>query len=225
MCCSESQTKFWSFLLLGSIGALVAAVFVIGAAIGTYNEELKKANPDKDGLKATNDNVIALVTLVVSLGCAFCTYQANDCIGLLLGIATAILCILQAIAFSLYMGVFTLVSAACVALASSCANKCTAEACSAQGTGSVQTSSTGGKFWKFDVPQKLDQQSLYTTSSIVCYTAEQTVAMEGACDKLHLITTMLYVCFVALILATTSSISCAHICRVRKKSGGDDKDG
>ena len=43
---------------------------------------------------ASTDPVMSLVTLVCSLGCAFCTYQGNDCIGLLLGISTAIFCIM-----------------------------------------------------------------------------------------------------------------------------------
>ena len=222
MCCSESQTKFWSFLLLGSIGALVAAVFVIGAAIGTYNTDSKKADSSKKDMAST-DPVMSLVTLVVSLGCAFCTYQGNDCIGLLLGISTAIFCIIQSVAFALYSVGMTLVSAFCVGFAASCANKCTAEACSEQGTGSVQTASDKSKYWKFDTSS--NSTGGYKMN-IVCYTAEQTVAMEGACNKLQLITTMFYVCFVALILGAVSSISCAHICRVRKNSGGgDDKDG
>ena len=44
------------------------------------------------------------MTLVASLGCAFCTYTGRfNCIGLLLGIATAILCIMYANAALLAM--------------------------------------------------------------------------------------------------------------------------
>jgi len=277
MCCSESQTKFWSFLLLGSIGALVAAVFVISASIGAFNTENASANSNQqaqqydcmetnscksnkqDQMKETNDGMYALATLVASLGCAFCCYTGKqNCIGLLLGIATAILCIIQAIVFAIYLPFMSIVSAACVALAGSCENKCTNEACEeGHGRGSVgpvtagkyslkQLNSTWAKEnrqWNYENYTKVDGTCSTTTGArclvngalqpcclperVLCLDAKSSASMENACNKLHLITTMLYVCFIALIVATTASISCAHICRLQKKSGGDDenKDG
>jgi len=274
MCCSESQTKFWSFLLLGSIGALVAAVFVISASIGAFNTENASAKSDltydcmetnscksnkQDQMKETNDGMYALATLVASLGCAFCCYTGKqNCIGLLLGIATAILCIIQAIVFAIYLPFMSIVSAACVALAGSCENKCTNEACEeGHGRGSVGPV-TAGKYsltplnstwakenrqWNFENYTKVDGtcstgtgqrcwvngalQPCCLPERVICLDAKSSASMENACNKLHLITTMLYVCFIALIVATTASISCAHICRLQKKSGGDDenKDG
>lgn len=54
-----------------------------------------------------------------------------------------------------------------------------------------------------------------------CYPPATKARYDAACDALGTMSSMMWVCLIACIVAATASMSCANICRIRKGEDGD----